>query len=210
MNSKKIKVICSILALAVLLLSSCSIGDTAYNCVFNCVDCTATAVERHNEKNGKISPHKYAVETFNEVLELVQVKDKQAIYDKFNEYAKTNANIMPQIDELVEFVDGEVTKIGHVGASNDYSTVKDGVTERAAYTATADIWTEDSTQYWVKVGVITEDKDETKLGVYYIYILNCTLSSEHTDAWVEWDANPSKIKEEEPPIPDNMSIRVGY
>ena len=208
MNSKKIKVICPILA--IMLLSSCSIGDVAYNCVFTCADCVGNAAENYNEKNGKISPHKYAVETFNEVLEFVQSKDKQAIYDKFNEYARTNADIMPQIEALVEFISGEVTKIGHIGASNDYSTIKDGVTERAAYTATADIWVEDGTQYWVKVGVITEDKDETKLGVYYIYILNSTLSSEHTDAWVEWDANPSKIKEEEPPIPDNMSIRVGY
>lgn len=89
------------------------------------------AVSDYLEEAANNTPQHYAVETFNEVFELVQAKDCQAIYDMFSEYDKANVDLMPDIEKLVEFIDGEVTEIGHIGASNDYSSVIDGVTVRA-------------------------------------------------------------------------------
>ena len=199
------------LPLILFLLTGCSINlsDLLSN-ASDFVSEAADSISEQAEENGILAPHKYAVKTFNEVYDLVQQKDTQAIFDMFSEYARENVDIMPDIEKLVEFIDVEITEIGHVGASNDYMSVRDGETIRAAYTASADIKTEDGTTYWFKVGVITEDEDETKKGLYYIYILNSTLSKEHTNAWVEWRTNHFDEKEKEPPIPENMEIRVCY
>lgn len=184
----KIKVACLILSL--LLLTGCG----------NIID-----------QNSSQSPHKYAVTTFNEVFELIQAKDSRAIFDKFNEDARTNANIMPQIKKLVEFMDGEITEIGHVGASNAYSSVRDGVTVSAAYTATADVRNDKGVLYWVKVDVITADEDKTKLGLDWIYILDCEAFDAYVkecSAWNERRINGAK--EPEPERPDDMEIGVHY
>ena len=203
------------LILTLSLLTGCSeyvmdyVSDFMSNASESVSEVTDSAPE-DSEENPTITPHEYAVNTFNEVFELVQKKDTQAIFDMFSEYARENVDIMPDIEKLVEFIDGEVTEMRHVGASNDYMSVRDGVTVRAAYTASTYITTDNETLYWVKVGVITEDEDETKLGLYYIYVLNSTLSQEHTDAWVEWRTNHFDEKEKEPPIPENMEIQVSY
>lgn len=206
---KFLKILCPVLAL--LLLTGCgSIKEKIKDVASGVKDQVTSAVEENTEKNPYQSPHKYAVAIFNEVLEHVEAKDSQAIFNIFSDYAKTNADLMPQIEKLVEFMDGEIVEMRHVGASNDYSSVRDGVTVRAAYTASTFVTTDKETLYWVNVGVITADEDETKLGLYYIEILNSTLSSAHTDAWVEWRTNNFDDKEAEPKIPDNMKVTVNY
>lgn len=207
MNLKKIKLGCLIASIT--LLTSCSC-DGVLNAANKVAEKIGNAAEERNEKNGKISPHKYAVQTFNEVLELVEAKNSQAIFDMFSEYDRENVDLMSEIEKLVNFLDGKIVEMRHVGASSDYCSVRDGVTVSAAYTADTFVTTDKGTVYWFRVGVITTDEDETKLGLYYIYILNCTLSDEHTNAWVEWNNRRiNGAKEEEPPIPDNMKIRVG-
>lgn len=184
----KIKVACLILSL--LLLTGCG----------NIID-----------QNSSQSPHKYAVTTFNEVFELIQAKDSQAIFDMFNEDARTNANIMPQIEKLVEFMNGEITEIGHVGASNAYSSVRDGVTVSAAYTATADVKNDKGVLYWVKVNVITADEDKTKLGLDWIYILDCDAKTVYSTEWGNWNERRNNgAQESEPERPDDMEIGVHY
>ena len=193
--------------LAILLLTGCvNVKDI----ISNIADNASEAVSDYNEKNKYKNPHEYAVDTFNEVLELVQAKDSQAIYDMFSEYNKSNFEMMPDIEKLVNFLDGEIVEMRHVGASSDYSSVRDGVTVSAGYSANTVVTTEKGTLYWFKVGVVTAADDETKLGLDWIYILNSTLSSTHTDAWVEWRKNHFDDKEAEPPIPDNMEIGVHY
>ncbi len=198
-------IVCPVLA--VFLLTGCG---NVKNIISNIANTASEAVSDYNEKNKYKNPHEYAVDTFNEVLELVQAKDSQAIYDMFSEYNKSNFEMMPDIEILVNFLDGEIVEMRHVGASNDYSSVRDGVTVSAGYSATTYVTTENGTLYWFKVGVVTAADDETKLGLDWIYILNSTLSSTHTDAWVEWRKNHFDDKEAEPPIPDNMEIGVHY
>ena len=118
---------------------------------------------------------------------------------------------MPQIEKLVEFMEGEIIEIGHVGASNAYSSVRDGVTVSSAYTATADVRNDKGVLYWVKVDVITADNDETKLGLDWIYILDCKAFDSYVkecDAWNERRINGAK--EPEPERPDDMEAGVNY
>ena len=69
---------------------------------------------------------------------------------------------------------------------------------------------EQGTLYWFKVGVITTADDEKKLGLDWIYILNSTLQSEHSNAWAEWRTNNFDDKEAEPKRPDNIEVGVHY
>lgn len=168
------------------------------------------AVSDYLEEAANNTPQHYAVETFNEVFELVQAKDCQAIYDMFSEYVKENdTDLMTKIEQLVKFMDGEVVEIGHVGASNDYSSVRDGVTVSAAYTADSIIETDGGVKYWFKVGVVTADKDETKMGLDWIYILDSSAKTAYINELVDWKENDGS-KETEPQRPENMEIWVIY
>lgn len=158
----------------------------------------------------KSTPHHYAVEIFNKVFEFVQAKNCQAIYDMFCEYDKENdADLMLKIEQLVKFMDGEVVEIGHISASSNYSTVRDGVTESAAYTADSIIETNGGVKYWFKVGVVTTDKDETKIGLDWIYILDSSAKTAFVNEWVDWKENDGS-KKTEPQQPENMEIWVIY
>ena len=199
------KLFCAVLS--TVMLTGCGAAKDIF---FDTASRVAGAVESYNEENGNISPHKYAVNTFNEVFELVQAKDTQGIYNMFSEDAKNYADLMPEIERLVKFMDGEVTEIGHVGASNDYASVRDGETVSAAYSANSLVTTDSGILYWVKVGVITADEDETKLGLDWIYILDCNRQSEHTNEWVKWRETNFDDKKAEPQIPEDMSIGVHY
>lgn len=169
------------------------------------------AVSDYLEEAANNTPQHYAVETFNAVLELVQAKDCQAIFDMFSEYDKANVDLMPDIERLVEFMDGEITEIGHVGASNQYSSVRDGVVVSAAYSATADIKNDKGVLYWVKVGVVTAADDEAKLGLDWIYILDCDAFDAYIDECVEWDERQRNgNKEPEPERPENIEAGVNY
>lgn len=170
------------------------------------------AVSDYLEEAANNTPQHYAVETFNEVFELVQAKDCQAIYDMFSEYVKENdTDLMTKIEQLVEFMDGEVVEMRHVGASNDYSTVKDGKTVSAAYTASTYVTTDNGVLYWVKVGVVTAADDEAKLGLDWIYILDCDAFDAYIDECVEWDERQRNgNKEPEPERPENIEAGVNY
>lgn len=184
-----------------------SIKDRAFEMLSDAIE----KVESRNEENGNISPHKYAVNTFNEVFELVRAKDKQGIYDMFSEDAKKYSDLMPEIEKLVEFMDGEVTEIGHVGASSDYASVRDGVTVSASYSADALVTTDNRTLYWVKVGVITADEDETRLGLDWIYILDSDAFDAYTTEWGDWNERRiNGAKEPEPQRPDTIEVGVHY
>ena len=198
--------------LILFLLTGCSINisDLLSN-ASDFVSEAADSISEQAEENSVLAPHKYAVKTFNEVYDFVQKKDTQAIFDMFSEYAKDNVDIMPDIEKLVEFMDVEITEIGHVGASNDYMSVRDGETIRAAYSASAYIKTEDGTTYWFKVGVITADDDESKLGLDWIYVLDCNAFEAHTDEWGEWNERRiNGAKEDEPQRPEDMEVGVNY
>lgn len=183
-----------------------SIKDILSDTIKNASD----AIEEYSEKNKHQSPHEYAVSTFNEVLDLVQAKDSQALFNMFSEYNRNNVDLMPDIKKLVNFLDGNVVEMRRVGASSDYSSVRDGVTISAGYSATTYVTTEQRTVYWFKVGVVTDADDETKLGLDWIYILNSTLQEIHTDAWAEWWTNHFDDKEAEPKRPDNIEVGVNY
>lgn len=204
------------LILALLLLTGCNerVTDYVSHLMSNASDYVSEvtdAASEYIEENPPITPHEYAVNTFNEVFELVQEKDTQAIYDMFSEYDKKNIDLMSEIDKLVEFIKGEVIEIRHVGASNLYSSVRDGVTVRAAYTATSFVKTDSEVTYWVKVRVITADDDETKLGFDSIYILNCDVKTSYVDECIEWnERRKNSSKENEPQQPEDMEIGVNY
>lgn len=203
---KILKLICPVLAL--LLLTSCT---SIKNIVFNIAENASETVGEYAEKNGYNNPHKYAVSTFNEVLELIQAKNSQAIFDMFNEDARANVDLMFQIEDLVEFMNGEITEIGHIGASNAYSSVRDGITVSSAYTATADVTNNNGVLYWVKVNVITADEDETKLGLDWIYILDCNVKTVYSTKWENWNERRiNGAKEPEPERPENMEVGVHY
>lgn len=205
--------------LAIFLLTGCGKSITEYasdfasgasELVSDIASDVSGTVSDYLEEAANNTPQHYAVETFNEVFELVQAKDCQAIYDMFCEYNKENdIDLMSKIEQLVEFMDGEVTEIGHVGASNDYSTVRDGVTMSAAYTADSIIETNGEIKYWFKVGVVTANADEAKLGLDYIYILNSSAKTAYINELVEWEENDDS-KETEPQRPENMEIWVIY
>lgn len=163
------------------------------------------------EEGGIFASQEYALETFDKVLEFTQKKDTQAIYDMFSEYAKENVDIMPDIEKLVEFMKGEIAEIGYTSASNDYKSVRDGVITRAGYSATADIKIADGITYWFKVGVITADDDETKLGLDWIYVLDCNAFEAYTNEWGEWNERRiNGAKEDEPQRPEDMEVGVNY
>ena len=209
---------CKIIALGIVLtlLTGCnkSIADYVSDLIsngFDFVSEAADSVSEHIEENTSITPHKYAVNTFDEVFELVQEKDTQAIFDMFSGYDKENIDLMPEIEKLVEFIIGEVIEIRHVVASNLYSSVKDGVTVRAAYTATSFVKTDSEVTYWVKVRVVTADDDEKKLGFDSIYILNCDVKTSYVDECVKWNERRiNGAKEDEPQQPEDMEIGVNY
>ncbi|MDE6030567.1 MAG: DUF5104 domain-containing protein, partial [Oscillospiraceae bacterium] len=168
-------------------------------------------VSDYLEEAANNTPQHYTVETFNEVFELIQAKNCQAIYDMFSEYDKANVDLMPDIEKLVEFMDGEVVEMRHVGASNDYSSVRDGVTVSAGYSAHTYVTTDSGVLYWVKVGVITAADDETKLGLDWIYILDSDAFDAYIDECVEWDEmRRNGAKEPEPERPDNIEVGVNY
>lgn len=204
----------AILVLMLSLLTGCSEHFSNYvsNLMSNTSDIVLELEETssdYTEENFEITPQKYAVNTFKEVFELVQAKDSQAIYDMFSEYAKKNADIAPKIEKLVEFMEGEVTEIGYIGAASDYVSVRDGVTVKAAYSATSDVVTDSGVLYWVNIGVITNDEDNTKLGLYYISIMNCNVQNTYVEEHGEWRRN-NGAKEDEPQIPENIAVTVNY
>lgn len=208
LNNYKLKFLA--FTLIPLLLAGCNISDLLSN-TSDFISEAADSVSEQAEENGILGPHKYAVRIFNEVFELVQKKDTQAIYDMFSKYVKDNVDIMPDIEKLVEFMNVEISEMGHVGASNSYSRTKDGVAISAAYSASADIKTEDGITYWFKVGVITADEDETKLGLNWIYVLNCKAFDAYAKECGEWDQRRiNGSKEEEPPRPEDMEVCVNY
>ena len=197
------------LILSISLLTGCGKSVTDY--VYDLASNTSDLVSDYLEETANNTPQHYAVETFDKVLELVQAKDCQAIYDMFSEYDKGNVNLMPEIEKLVEFMDGEVVEMRHVGASNDDTSVRDGKTLKAAYTASTYVTTGSGVLYWVKVGVVTDDTDEAKLGVYYIYILNSDAFDAYINERVEWDERQRNgIKEPEPERPDNIEVGVNW
>ena len=129
----------------------------------------------------------------------------------FSEYDKKNVELMPDIEKLVDFLDGEIVEIHHVGASNDYSSVRDGATIRAGYTATSFVTTDKGTLYWFKVGVVTASDDDTKLGLDWIYVLDCNVSDAYSTAWGEWNNRRiNGAKEKELQRPDNIEVCVNY
>lgn len=115
MNKDQCKIIA--LGMALMLLTGCngSIGDYVSDLISNASDFVSEQIE----ENIPLTPHEYTVNTFNEVFELVQEKDTQAIFDMFSDYVRENVDIMPDIENLVEFMSGEITEIRHIGASND-------------------------------------------------------------------------------------------
>ena len=196
---------------ALVLCAAVLCGLTGCGRITGLVSGVMEKVESLGEENGNISPHKYAVNTWNEVFERVQAKDTQGIYDMFSEDAKKYPDLMPEIEKLVEFMDGDVTEIGHVGASNSYSSVRDGVTVSAAYSATSDVETDSGILYWVKVGVITADEDETRLGLDWIYILDCNAKTAYSTEWGNWNERRiNGAKEPEPERPEDMEVGVHY
>lgn len=205
-----------LLVLALSLLTGCniSVSDYVSDLISNASDFVSEAAEsisEQMEENSVLAPHKYAVKTFNEVFELVQEKDTQAIFDMFSEYAKENVDMIPDIEKLVDFMDVEITEIGHVGASNDYMSVRDGVTVKAGYSAAADIKIADGTTYWFKVGVITADADETKLGLDWIYVLDCKAFDAYVKECGEWKERViNGVKEDKPQRPEDMEVGVNY
>lgn len=173
-------------------------------------DVKEQAVGAAQETIGKkyYGPHDYAVDVFNEVLELVKAKNSQAIFDLFCEYDRENEELMPDIEKLVDFMDGEIVEMRQVGASSDYSTVKDGVTEIAAYSASTFVTTENGTLYWFRVGVVTSANDETKLGLDWIYILDCDTKTAYRDEWRDWyDNKRTELPEPQKPI---FEVGVNY
>lgn len=196
------------LVLAITLLTSCSC-DGVLNAVTKVAEKIGNAAEERNEKNGKISPTKYAVQTFNEVLELVEAKDSQAIFDMFSEYNRENIDLMPEIEKLVNFLDGKIVEMRHVGASSDYCSVRDGVTVSSCYSADTYVTTDRGTLYWFRVGVITADEDETKLGLDWIYVLDSNAKTAFRDEWRYWYDN-NRNQSPEPQRPDDLEVGVNY
>lgn len=208
------------LILAISLLTGCrdSASEQFSDFVSNASDLLSEAasevsgaVSDYLEEAANNTPQHYAVETFNKVFELLQEKDCQAIFDMFSEYDKENIDLMPEIEKLVEFMDGEVTEIGHVTASNLYSSIVDGKAIEAAYTADSIIKTDNGTTYWIKVRVITASDINIKLGLDSIYILNCDVKSAYSKEWGEWNQRRiDGFKEDEPQKPENFSAKVNY
>lgn len=208
------------LILSISLLTGCEKSVTDYvsefksnasDLVSDMVSEASNTVSDYLEEAANNTPQHYAVETFNKVFELLQEKDCQAIFDMFSEYDKENIDLMPEIEKLVEFMEGEVTEIGHVTASNLYSSIVDGTAIEAAYTADSIIKTDNGTTYWIKVRVITASDINTKLGLDSIYILNCDVKSAYSKEWGEWNQRRiDGIKEDEPQKPENFSAKVNY
>ncbi len=207
---KLLKLICPILAL--LLLTGCSgIKDLASNVIERFKEAASETASANYEANPYKYPHEYAVNTFNEVLELVEAKDSRAIFDKFSEYDKAKFDMMPDIEILVNFLDGKVVEMRHVGASGDYSSVRDGITVSAGYSANTYVTTDKGTLYWFKVGVVTAADDESKLGLDWIYILSCDVQTEYSTEWGNWNERRiNGAKEPEPERPEDMEVGVHY
>ena len=209
-----LKITSVILILTLLTGCSTNISDNISDLISNAskfVSGTEKTTSGYVEGGGIFARQEYALETFDKVYELTQKKDTQAIYDMFSEYAKENVDIMPDIEKLVEFMKGEIAEIGYTSASNDYKSVRDGVVTSSGYSATADIKTEDGITYWFKVGVITEDADETKLGLDWIYVLDCNAFNDYTNEWGEWNERRiNGAKEDEPQRPEDMEVGVNY
>ena len=65
--------------------------------------------------------------------------------------------------------------------------------------------------YWFKVGVVTTADDETKLGLDWIYILDCDVQTEYSTEWGNWnDRRINGAKEPEPERPEDMEVGVHY
>lgn len=210
LNNYKLKFLA--FTLIPLLLTGCSINisDLLSNASDFVSESTDSVLEQA-EENGIFAPQQYTVDTFKKVFKLVQEKDTQAIFDMFSEYAKENVDIMPDIEKLVEFMNGEITEIGYISASNDYKSVRDGETTSAGYSANSYIKTSNEITYWFKVGTITVDEDETKLGLDWIYILNCDVKNEYVDKRIEWNERRiNGAKEDEPQRPEDMEVGVNY
>ncbi len=200
--------------LMITLLTGCStnIPDNLSDLMSNASEFVSEAegvVSNYVEGDGLFAPQEYTLETFDKVLELIQKKDTQAIYDMFSDYIRENVDIMPDIEKLVEFMEGEIAEIGYTSASNDYQSVRDGEVTRAGYSATAYIKTTDGITYWFRVGTVTTDEDETKLGLDWIYILNCNVQNTYVAEHGEWHRN-NGAKEDEPQIPENIAATVNY
>lgn len=196
---------------AVTLLTGCSgIKEKIKDAASAVKDQVISAVEENAGKNPYQSPHDYAVDMFEQVFELVKAKDSEAIFELFSEYNKSNFDMLSDIEILVDFMD-EIAEIEHIGASNNYSSVRDGKTVSASYSAAADIRAKNGTLYWFKVGVITAADDETKLGLDWIYILDCKVKTAYTTECGEWNEHRiNGAKEPEPKRPDDMEVGVHY
>lgn len=208
-SHKFAKILCPVLA--VTLLTGCDAFNKA-------LDYTHSMIVEQAESRQAADPecenytgvHGYTVNMWHKVRHCVEDKETQKLFDLFSEYNRNNVELMPDIEKLVDFLDGEIVEIGQVGASSDYSSVRDGVTIKAGYSAKTFVTTDKGTKYWFRVGVVTAADDETKLGLDWIYILNCAVQSEHTNAWVEWRENNFDDKKAEPKVPDNMTATVNY
>lgn len=188
-----------------------SIKDLASDVIGRVREAASEAASANYEANPYKYPLEYAVNTFNEVLELVETKDSRAIFDMFSEYDKTKFDMMSDIEILVNFLDGKVVEMRHVGASGDYSSVRNGVTVSAGYSANTYVTTDKGTLYWFKVGVVTAADDETKLGLDWIYILDCDVQTEYSTAWGNWNERRiNGAKEPEPERPEDMEVGVHY
>lgn len=149
-------------------------------------------------------PEEYAVNMFNKVLGLIEEKDSEAIYDLFSKYDRDNYDLMPEIENAVEFFDSEVSTVSRVSTLNE-ETVLDG------YSASAYITTKNKTEYWLRIRVITTGEKEYMLGLEEICIYNKTVANKYLQEYREWvDRKEEGIDEEPPQEPLNGEATVNY
>lgn len=203
------KILCPVLAVS--LLTGCgALNNVLDNAYSNMIERAESRQAADPECENYTDVFGYTVNMWHKVRHCVEDKETQKLFDMFSEYDKRNVELMPDIEKLVDFLDGEIVETRHVGASSDHASVRDGVTISAGYSASTFVTTDKGTLYWFKVGVVTAADDESKLGLDWIHILNSTLQSEHSDAWAEWWENNFDDKEAEPQRPDNIEVGVHY
>lgn len=149
-------------------------------------------------------PEEYAVNMFNKVLGLIEEKDSEAIFDLFSKYDRDNYDLMPEIENVVEYFDSEVSKIELLRTLNEL-TMWDG------YSASAYITTKNKTEYLFEIRVTTASEEEYKLGLDEIYIQNLTLLDEYWDEYRDWTERRKNGSDEQPPegSPDSIAT-VNY
>ncbi|MGN0700712.1 MAG: DUF5104 domain-containing protein, partial [Oscillospiraceae bacterium] len=210
-HSKQLKATIKIIAaiLCCCLLTGCKPN---YKKFFETVSQIVNKESNTNSVEAEIGydPWQYAVDKWNEVLDKMEAKDVDGIYDMFSEYDQKNIpDLTAQIEGLVNYLDGEVVSKRHVGASNQYSRVRDGIVKEAAYTAQSYITTSNDTTYWVRIRVITAADDESKIGFSGISLLNSNLQTVYFDLLDEWRENGAK-RNDEPDKPEGMRYKINY